>query len=149
MLNKSSIRFLLLANLAGRLVYALASIVSPWITKLREAEAVGLVGFFNTTLRVAVVFEGGITRSLVKKRACSKAKESLTSVRYKTFSGSMALNYFMFFVLLEAIIESVLSASSKMLVNCWLRIGSIPESEVVESLICVDHFNLSAGGLVA
>lgn len=140
-LNKSSIRSLLLASLSGRLVYALASIVSlPWLARLLGAEAVGLVGFFNTIVMVMMVFEGGLTSSLIQKLASNKAKESVSSERYKIFSGSMALTYFVFFVLLGTLIASVISVSSNMLVDSWLHIGSIPENEVVDSLICIGLF---------
>lgn len=141
MLKKSNIRSLLLASLSGRLVYALASIVSlPWLARLLGAEAVGLVGFFNTIVMVMMVFEGGLTSSLIQKLASNKAKESVTSERYKIFSGSMALTYFVFFVVLGTVISSVMSVSSKMLVDGWLHVGSIPESEVVASLICIGLF---------
>lgn len=140
-LKTSSIRSLLLASLSGRLVYALASIVSlPWLTRLLGAEAVGLVGFFNTIVMVMMVFEGGLTSSLIQKLASNKAKESVYSKRYKIFSGSMALTYFAFFVVVGTIIASVMSVSSKMLVQGWLHIDSIPESEVVGSLICIGLF---------
>nr|WP_279654880.1 oligosaccharide flippase family protein [Pseudomonas petroselini] len=131
----------MLASLSGRLVYALASIVSlPWLARLLGAEAVGLVGFFNTIVMVMMVFEGGLTSSLIQKLASNKAKESVSSERYKIFSGSMALTYFVFFVFLGTIIATVISVSSKNLVDGWLHIGSIPESEVVDSLICIGLF---------
>ncbi|MGY2041006.1 lipopolysaccharide biosynthesis protein [Pseudomonas pergaminensis] len=119
----------------------MASIVSlPWLAKLLGAEAVGLVGFFNTIVMVMMVFEGGLTSSLIQKLASNRAKETLASVRYKVFSGSMALTYLVFFVLLGTIIASIMSASSRVLVYGWLNIGSIPENEVVDSLICIGLF---------
>ncbi len=140
-LNKSSLRSLLLASLSGKLVYALASIISlPWLARLLGAEAVGLVGFFNTIVMVMMVFEGGLTSSLIQKLASNRAKESVSSLRYKAFAGSMALTYFVFFLLLGSAIAFVMSASSEMLVEGWLNINSIPESEVVSSLICIGIF---------
>ncbi|WP_248076478.1 hypothetical protein [Pseudomonas sp. EYE_354] len=104
------------------------------------AEAVGLVGFFTTIAMVMMIFEGGLTSSLIQKLSSSKAQELRGLARYKVSAGSMALTYFAFFIFLGILISTIVIISSKAIVENWLNFNLMSGADVVDSLVCIGLF---------
>ncbi|MGX1017724.1 O-antigen/teichoic acid export membrane protein [Pseudomonas sp. Y3 TE3536] len=130
---------LLLASFSGKLIYALASVISlPLAAYVLGAEAVGLVGFFTTLLMVLMVLEGGLTSNVIQRlariRGVASADRSMRSVR------ALVNTYLLVFSAVGLIAACAISLASPALVSHWLKLTDISQDQALYALYCMAIF---------
>jgi len=134
-----SLPSLLLASFTGKLIYALASIVSlPLAARTLGAEAVGLVGFFTTLLMVLMVLEGGLTSSVIQRLA--RLRVTANTGRAQRSSAALINTFLLVFVGVGLAITVILYLVSPLLVSHWLRLDMIANDDAVYCLRCMAMF---------
>lgn len=130
---------LLLASFSGKLIYALASLVSlPVAAHVLGAEAVGLVGFFTTLLMVLMVLEGGLTSSVIQRLASIRGSRLIGRSHRPIFA--LINTYLLVFTLMGLVAALVIVMASPMLVSSWLKLTVIAEQQALYSLYCMAIF---------
>ena len=130
---------LLLASFSGKLIYALASLVSlPLAAHVLGAEAVGLVGFFTTLLMVLMVLEGGLTSSVIQRLATMRGSRLVKRSPRPFFA--LVNTYLLVFAAMGLLAASVIAMASPVLVSSWLKLTVITQQQALYCLYCMAIF---------
>lgn len=130
---------LLFASFSGKLIYALASLVSlPLAAHVLGAEAVGLVGFFTTLLMVLMVLEGGLTSSVIQRLASGRGSGIAKRSQRPLFA--LVNTYLLVFSVLGLLVASAIAMSSPLLASAWLKLAVITQQQAIYCLYCMAVF---------
>ncbi|HDS0916910.1 TPA: oligosaccharide flippase family protein [Pseudomonas putida] len=130
---------LLLASFSGKLIYALASLVSlPLAAHVLGAEAVGLVGFFTTLLMVLMVLEGGLTSRVIQRLASIRGARVIGRSHRPLFA--LVNTYLLVFAAMGLLAALVIVVASPMLVSSWLKLNTITQQQALYCLYCMAIF---------
>ncbi|WP_217190900.1 lipopolysaccharide biosynthesis protein [Pseudomonas shirazica] len=130
---------LLLASFSGKLIYALASLVSlPLAAHVLGAEAVGLVGFFTTLLMVLMVLEGGLTSTVIQRLARIRGAKKEQRVQRSVYA--LVNTYLLVFATVGLVAAVAIACAAPLIVTHWLKLAAISPEEALYCLFCMAIF---------
>ncbi|WP_273258548.1 MATE family efflux transporter [Ectopseudomonas guguanensis] len=134
-------RVLFFAGLAGKIAYALSSlVVLPALTSLLGQESIGLLGFFTSLLMVFMALDGGVTSAVTRKLAAAGTLRVRSPRRYRLYVFSVTNTFFLLFLALGVLTSGILVLGSGMLSGKWLNVEQLESSQVQGAIFWMGVF---------
>lgn len=136
-----SLRTLVLASFAGKLVYALSSLAAlPVLTWMLGQESVGLLGFFTSLLMVFMALDGGLTSSVTRELAGLSKLKQQAPWRYRVHVFAVTNTYLLLFLALGLLVTLVIGLSADFLATVWLKVEGLELSQVRLAILWMGLF---------
>ncbi len=128
-------------TLAGRLVYALSSLLMlPWFVSLFGSEAAGLLSFFTTMLLTLMVLEGGLTSSLIREVSSIRRDKTSAPLRNQRISYARVNTYLVVFVAIGTVVGLGVALTAEQIATAWLNTLTIGPIQAKESILYMGVF---------